>query len=61
MYRQASKAKNQDLVNTLRSMESNDPEQFLQHLQSFCEECLVSFYDKGARENKMGLPVNHCP
>lgn len=46
MYQQASKAKNPELLATLQDLEANDPDQFLEHLENFSEECPVHEFRK---------------
>jgi hypothetical protein len=42
MFQQASKARNaQELMVELQTMEKNRPEEFLEHLANFSEECLI--------------------
>lgn len=44
MYQQAGKAKNPELVAQLQRMEIEDPEQFLDHLENFSNECHACLY-----------------
>ena len=48
MFQEASKARNaQELMVELQTMEKNRPEEFLEHLANFSEECLIGWYPNG--------------